>query len=489
MIASQLHKIVVMYYRSTIEEGIHGNEEDLTLDNELTDHDRELLTVYQHCWDDDKVDVDLIVSLLHKIVVMYYRSTTEEGIHGNEEDLTLDNELTDQDRELLTVNQHCWDDDKVDVDLIVSLLHKIVVMYYRSTTEEGIHGNEEDLTLDNELTDQDRELLTVYQHCWDDDKVDVDLIVSLLHKIVVMYYRSTIEEGIHSNEEDLTLDNELTDQDRELLTVYQHCWDDDKVDVDLIVSLLHKIVVMYYRSTIEEGIHSNEEDLTLDNELTDQDRELLTVYQHCWDDDKVDVVLIVSLLHKIVVMYYRSTIEEGIHGNEEDLTLDNELTDHDRELLTVYQHCWDDDKVDVVLIVSLLHKIVVMYYRSTIEEGIHGNEEDLTLDNELTDQDKELLIVYQHCWDDDKVDVDLIVSLLHKIVVMYYRSTIEEGIHGNEEDLTLDNELTDQDRELLTVYQHCWDDDKVDVDLIASLLHKIVVMYYRSTIEEGIHGN
>ena len=55
-----------------------------------------------------------------------------------------------------------------------------------------------------------------------------------------------------------------------------------------------------------------------------------------------------------------------------------------------------------------------------------------------------------------------------------FRSTIEDGVH-EEEQLNFDEEMADEDRELLTIYQHCWDDDKVDVDLVASLLHKIVV--------------
>ena len=51
---------------------------------------------------------------------------------------------------------------------------------------------------------------------------------------------------------------------------------------------------------------------------------------------------------------------------------------------------------------------------------------------------------------------------------------MEAAIH-EEMPLNYDDDMSEEDRELLTVYQHCWDDDKVDVDLIASLLHKIVV--------------
>ena len=32
------------------------------------------------------------------------------------------------------------------------------------------------------------------------------------------------------------------------------------------------------------------------------------------------------------------------------------------------------------------------------------------------------------------------------------------------------NEMSAEKRNLLNVYQHCWDDDKVDVDLIAKLV-------------------
>ena len=51
---------------------------------------------------------------------------------------------------------------------------------------------------------------------------------------------------------------------------------------------------------------------------------------------------------------------------------------------------------------------------------------------------------------------------------------MEAAIH-EETPLTYDEDMAEEDRELLTVYQHCWDDDKVDIDLVASLLHKIVV--------------
>ncbi|XP_052792916.1 3'-5' RNA helicase YTHDC2-like isoform X2 [Mya arenaria] len=43
-----------------------------------------------------------------------------------------------------------------------------------------------------------------------------------------------------------------------------------------------------------------------------------------------------------------------------------------------------------------------------------------------------------------------------------------------EEDLSGETEEKREQRELLTVYQHCWDDDKVDIDLIAELLFLIV---------------
>ena len=41
--------------------------------------------------------------------------------------------------------------------------------------------------------------------------------------------------------------------------------------------------------------------------------------------------------------------------------------------------------------------------------------------------------------------------------------------------LSYDEIIAGKDRESLIVYQHCLNDYKVDVDLVASLLHKIVV--------------
>ena len=53
----------------------------------------------------------------------------------------------------------------------------------RAATEEA---DREDSLLVNQasaLTPEDRDLLSVYHHSFDDDKVDLDLILSLLHKI------------------------------------------------------------------------------------------------------------------------------------------------------------------------------------------------------------------------------------------------------------------------------------------------------------------
>ena len=49
--------------------------------------------------------------------------------------------------------------------------------------------------------------------------------------------------------------------------------------------------------------------------------------------------------------------------------------------------------------------------------------------------------------------------------------------------MSYDEDIAEEDRENLTVYQHCWDDDKVDVDLVASLLHKIVVTQPEGTVK------
>jgi hypothetical protein len=37
-------------------------------------------------------------------------------------------------------------------------------------------------------------------------------------------------------------------------------------------------------------------------------------------------------------------------------------------------------------------------------------------DADISEADKEALVVYQHCWDDDKVDLDLVNQLLYHIV-------------------------------------------------------------------------
>ena len=46
-----------------------------------------------------------------------------------------------------------------------------------------------------------------------------------------------------------------------------------------------------------------------------------------------------------------------------------------------------------------------------------------------------------------------------------------EELEDEEEDLT---SVAEEQREILTVYHHCWDDDKVDIHLTAMLLFNIL---------------
>ncbi|XP_013405941.1 probable ATP-dependent RNA helicase YTHDC2 [Lingula anatina] len=60
-----------------------------------------------------------------------------------------------------------------------------ILKAYMTTSEEGEEGDDEDLLKETEMTvsEEDKQLLNLYHHSFDDDKVDTDLILALLHKI------------------------------------------------------------------------------------------------------------------------------------------------------------------------------------------------------------------------------------------------------------------------------------------------------------------
>ena len=59
--------------------------------------------------------------------------------------------------------------------------------------------------------------------------------------MILAIFRTTCEGSLSNATDLLTHTDELSIKDRDLLSVYHQSWDDDKVDVELILTLLHSI--------------------------------------------------------------------------------------------------------------------------------------------------------------------------------------------------------------------------------------------------------
>lgn len=68
--------------------------------------------------------------------------------------------------------------------------------------------------------------------------------------LLLFSFRNSVEENFTSESILVKTSENMSPQDRELLNIYHHCFDDDKIDRDLIVCLVHKIF-----TTTTEGKH------------------------------------------------------------------------------------------------------------------------------------------------------------------------------------------------------------------------------------------
>lgn len=75
----------------------------------------------------------------------------------------------------------------------------------------------------------------------------------------------------------------------------------------------------------------------------------------------------------------------------------------------------------------------------------HGND-TFQEDANLEEEDKNLLNVYQHCWDDDKVDIDLVTTLLLTIMTTEPEGAILVFLPGYDEIVAVRNRIDEDDK-------------------------------------------
>ncbi|XP_045156414.2 3'-5' RNA helicase YTHDC2-like [Mercenaria mercenaria] len=80
--------------------------------------------------------------------------------------------------------------------------------------------------------------------------------------------------------------------------------------------------------------------------------------------------------------------EIGPEHEDLDVDEDSSLSEEDKKMLTVYQHCWDDDKVDIELAKSLLYIVVSTQPDGAVLIFLPGYDEIISLRNRIEDDDK-----------------------------------------------------------------------------------------------------
>ncbi|XP_060581690.1 3'-5' RNA helicase YTHDC2-like [Ruditapes philippinarum] len=80
--------------------------------------------------------------------------------------------------------------------------------------------------------------------------------------------------------------------------------------------------------------------------------------------------------------------EIGPEHKDLDIEDDEDISEEDKKMLTVYQHCWDDDKVDIELIARLLYLVVSTQSDGAVLIFLPGYDEIISLRNRIEDDDK-----------------------------------------------------------------------------------------------------